>query len=765
MPDLILISWRDIPAQLLVRSGRKAARRELSPRFQQAIDAAAMRDGARDTDAYLADWHRAEPVAREGEPEDIAATEAASIEAAYDSERLRALIGNGGCEKREAFVAFSPSGKRGRFAIGTDLLTAARSLGVDLDSVCGGRGLCGRCAVDPVLGLHAKLGIETDAASLTPVGEREGEYAARRNLPAGRRLACQARLCADTAVDVPPESQVHRQVVRKSADERPVETDPVVHLHYVEVAEPDMHEPSSDARRMYDALADQWELAGLKIAAPALAGLQASLRAGSWRVTVAVRENAEIVAVFPGFVERAYGLAVDIGSTTIAAHLCDLASGTAVQSAGRMNPQIRLGEDLMSRVSYGMLNPGGVAELTRLVREGVDALAGEVAAAAGVRREQIVEAVCVGNPVMHHLYLGIDPVELGGAPFALAIDMPVDARAADLGLALAPGAYVHLPACIAGHVGADAAAVVLAEAPQESPGNVLVVDVGTNAELILSASGRMFACSSPTGPAFEGAQISSGQRAAPGAIERVRIDPATLEPRFKVIGDESWSDAAGFAPASGVTGICGSGIVEVVAEMVLAGIVRPDGTIDGANAARNARIVGDGRTFIYVLHDGSPRIAVTQNDVRAIQLAKGALYAGARLLMERAGVSELDEIRLAGAFGTHLSPLHALVLGLVPDCDPDRVKSVGNAAGQGARIALLNRAAREGLATTVRRIEKIETALAPEFQAHFVGAMAFPHASDPFTKLAARVALPDRPSDVVRPRRRANRPPADPLPS
>lgn len=755
MPDLILISWRDIPAQILVRSGRKTARRELSTRFQQAIDAAAMRDGARDTDAYLADWHRAEPVARDGDPESVADVEAAAIEAAYDSERLRSLIGNGGREKREAFVAFSPSGKRGRFAVGTDILTAARALGVDLDSVCGGRGICGRCAVDTVSGHHAKLGIESDAQSLTPPDIREREFALRRNLPAGRRLACQARLCSDTALDVPPESQVHRQVVRKTADERVIEIDPVVHLHYIEVSQPDMHDPSSDARRICDALAKQWGLDGLGIAFPAFETLQPVLRSGNWCVTVAVRERAEIIAIFPGFVEQAFGLAVDIGSTTIAAHLCDLATGTAVQSAGRMNPQIRLGEDLMSRVSYGMLNKGGAAELTRLVREGVDALAKEVAASAGIETAQIVEAVCVGNPVMHHLYLGIDPVELGGAPFALTVDMPIDVRAGDVGLSISPGAYVHMPACIAGHVGADAAAVVLAEAPQDASGNVLVVDVGTNAELVLSTAGRMFACSSPTGPAFEGAQISAGQRAAPGAIERVRIDPVTLEPRFKVIGDERWSDVSGFSPAGGVSGICGSGIVEVIAEMVLAGIVRPDGTIDGVMANRNPRIIPDGRTFSYLLHDGRPRILITQNDVRAIQLAKGALYAGAQLLMQRAGIASVDEIRLAGAFGTHLSPLHALILGLVPDCAPDRVRAVGNAAGHGARIALLNASARRGLAETVRKIEKIETALAPEFQAYFVDAMGFPHANHPFAELARHVALPPRPLPTNRPRRRA----------
>jgi uncharacterized 2Fe-2S/4Fe-4S cluster protein (DUF4445 family) len=755
MPDLILISWRDIPAQIVVKSGRQAVKRELSARFQHAIDSAAMQSGARDTDAYLADWQRAAPVAIDGIAEAIAETELARLEAAYDAARLRALIGNGGREKRDASVAFAPSGKRGDFPLGTDLLTVARALGVDLDSVCGGRGICGRCAVDPSFGAHAKLGIAMGPDSLSPVGDAERRYATKRGLVVGRRLACQTRLCGDAALDVPPESQLHRQIVRKSADERPVAIDPAVRLHYVEVAEPDMHVPASDARRVCEALANQWGIAGAVFSLAVLRELQATLRKGAWRATVALRLGREIVAIYPGFVERAYGLAVDIGSTTIAAHLCDLATGEVVATAGTMNPQIKLGEDLMSRVSYGMMNPGGAAELSRLAQAGVDRLAGEVASAAGIQRSAIVEAVCVGNPVMHHLYLGLDPVELGGAPFALTSDMPIDTNAASLGLSIAPGAYVHLPACVAGHVGADAAAVVLAETPQDAPGAVLVVDVGTNAELVLSAGGKLYACSSPTGPAFEGAQISAGQRAAPGAIERVRIDPQTLEPSFQVIGDTRWSNEPSYDPAPGVTGICGSGIVEIVAEMVLAGIAKPDGTIDGGLAARTPRVFADGRTFSYLLHDGPHRIAVTQGDIRAIQLAKGALYAGAKLLMAHAGIQTLDEIRLAGAFGAHLSPLHALVLGLVPDCEVEHVRAVGNAAGHGARIALLNLAARIGLSETVRRIDKIETALAPEFQALFVGAMAFPHASDPFDKLATRVALPKREPPGPPRRRRA----------
>jgi uncharacterized 2Fe-2S/4Fe-4S cluster protein (DUF4445 family) len=332
-----------------------------------------------------------------------------------------------------------------------------------------------------------------------------------------------------------------------------------------------------------------------------------------------------------------------------------------------------------------------------------------------------------------------------------AMDLP----ARDLGLGLAPGAFVHVLPCIAGHVGADAAAMVLAEAPHREDEVTLLVDVGTNAEIVLGNRHRLLACSSPTGPAFEGAQITAGQRAAPGAIERIRIDPATLEPRFKVIGCELWSDDPGFGAAVaavGVTGICGSGIIEAIAEMHLAGILRSDGGIEGSLAARTWRVREEYRSFTYLIREDAPRIAVTQHDVRAIQLAKAALHAGAKLLMTRLGVAEVGRIKLAGAFGAHIDPLHALVLGLVPDCPPERIASVGNAAGHGARIALLNAAARAEIAELVRRIEKVETAIEPDFQAEFVAAMAVPHATDAYPHLAARVTLPPRGTG---PRRRA----------
>ena len=644
-------------------------------------------------------------------------------------------------------VVFTPSGRQGRVPRGTPVLTAARQLGVDIDSVCGGRAMCGRCQVDIGVGHFAKHGITAGADCVDAVTAVETRYADKRGLAAGRRLSCQARLCADAVIDVPPESQVHNQLVRKQADGRNIAMDPVVRLCYVAVREPDMHDPSGDLRRLIDAVGEQWpdRVSGaISCDFHILRDLQTTLRQGDWHVTVALRDGNRIIAVWPGLKDQIAGIAIDVGSTTMSAHLCDMVTGAVLASTGAMNPQIRFGEDLMSRVSYGIMNPGGAADMTKAVIDGVQGLIDGAVAAAGLDVADVVEMVLVGNPVMHHLLIGVDPVELGGAPFALAVDQALDVPARDLGVRVNAGARAYLLPCIAGHVGADAAAVVLAEAPQKSDLMTLIVDVGTNAEIIVGNADRLLAASSPTGPAFEGAQISSGQRAAPGAIERVRIDRTTLAPRFAVIGSDLWSDSPDFDAAiaqSGVTGICGSGIIEVIAEMYLAGIVTADGVIDGSKAAINPRIEADGRTFRYRLTD---TVAVTQNDIRAIQLAKAALYAGFRLLMDKINIRKIDRVVLAGAFGTHIDPKYAMVLGMIPDCLLEHVRAAGNAAGTGARMALLNQAARREIEAVVRRIEKIETAVEPSFQDHFVKAMAIPHKSDPYAALAVAVDLPPR---------------------
>ena len=648
-------------------------------------------------------------------------------------------------------VLFMPSGRRGLFPRGTPLLDAARSLGVDIDSVCGGRGLCGRCQISCVTGSFAKHQIESDVNHLSPFSATEEKFEERKGpLKTGRRLSCHTTLLDDAVIDVPAESQVHRQIVRKEMESRDIRLDTATRLYYVQIEEPSLEDPRGEMQFLFEALEREWGVTGLTLANSQLHALQAALTREDRGVTVAVYQEHLITGIWPGLFDQPRGIAIDVGSTTVAAHLCDLNSGEVLASAGVMNPQIRYGEDLMSRVSYVMMHPEGAELLTSAIREAINGLFVELTSEASNQVEDILEIALVANPIMHHIVLGINPVNLGTAPFALTTSDAIDTRAAEIGLSAHPEARLYCLPCIAGHVGADAAGVILAEAPDRGEEMTLVVDVGTNAEIVLANNQRLLVCSSPTGPAFEGAQISSGQRATIGAIERVQINRDTLEPRFKCIGSELWSDEPGFTEAmagTGVTGICGSGIIEVVAEMYLAGILSTDGVVDGALAERTQRIQADGRTFSYVLHASSdPEVSdvlVTQNDVRQIQLAKAALYAGIKLLMDEMGVSTVDRIRLAGAFGSHISVSHAMVLGLIPDCDLEQVTSAGNAAGAGARMALLDRNARLEIAATIANAERIETAVADDFQAHFVGAMGLPHQSDSFPNLFSVVAPPE----------------------
>ncbi len=672
----------------------------------------------------------------------------------------------------DPLVIFTPSGKRGNFPVGTPILDAARDLGVYVESVCGGRGICGRCQVAPEFGHFAKHGIESAPDSVSQWSAKEIRYTDKRGeLIDGRRLSCSATIQGPLVVDIPADTVVNQQTIRKAVDTRLIERNPAIQMCFVEVDEPDMHKPLGDLDRLKAVLEREWGYSDILVSQHILPIVQKVLRDGKWSVTAAIHQDLEssrptLIALYPGLKNEAYGIACDIGSTTIAMHLSSLLSGRTLASSGTSNPQIRFGEDVMSRVSYVMMNPDGRGAMSKAVRDAINGLIQNVCAEAGIDPTDILDSVFVGNPIMHHLFLGIDPAELGGAPFALAVSGAVHTWATELDLHMNDGTRVYMLPCIAGHVGADAAAATLSEAPHKEIDLSLLVDVGTNAEIVLGQQGRTLACSSPTGPAFEGAEISCGQRAAPGAIERVRIDPETLEPRIRIIGVDMWSDEPGFAElakATGVTGICGSGIIEVMAEMFLAGIIDEDGVLDGSKAANSDRIFEDKRTFSYRLWetDNGPNITVAQTDVRAIQMAKAALYAGVKLLMEKHGAQTVAKIHLAGAFGTFIDPKYALVLGLVPDCEIANVRAVGNAAGTGARMALLNREHRREIEDTVQNIEKIETALEPKFQEHFVNAMAFPNKVDQFPRLEAEIKLPARRSaalvgadDTGSPRRR-----------
>ena len=625
----------------------------------------------------------------------------------------------------EVSVLFMPSGLRGQFPVGTTVLQAAQRLGVDLESICGGQGQCRKCQVLPQEGEFSKHNIISRAEHLSPYTETEKLHQSKNRLKGARRLGCNARLLGDLVVDVPEESQQHKQHIAKAVTAYDIQVQPALHLFTVTLPEPDMHAPMSDKRRLQQALIKQHDLPLMDCELSQLRLLQPALEKAGRQVTVAVYQFEKIIAVWPGQKKEVYGMAVDLGSTTIAAQLCNLVTGEIVATADAMNPQIRFGEDL--------------------IREAFNQLAKRAAKTAGIRLDDILDMTVVANPIMHHLFLGIDPTPLGGAPFTLTTDQTQVLRAAEIDIFLHAETGVCTLPCIAGHIGADTASVILSERPDLSEDYVLLVDVGTNAEIVLGNRNRLLAASSPTGPAFEGAQITAGQRAAPGAIERVRIDPQTLEPRFRVIGCDAWSDDPEFAQKSarvGVSGICGSGIIEVVAEMFLSGVIDQDGVIGEVEGKPSPRIIKDGRTWSYVLHAGEKELKVTQNDIRAIQLAKAALHAGTRLLIDYMGIEKVDRIGFAGAFGSHIDVKYAMVLGLIPDCNLDNVGSVGNAAGTGARIALLNFPSRLEIGEILPKVEKIETALEAKFQQYFIEAMALPHKVDPYVELSKVVDIP-----------------------
>jgi uncharacterized 2Fe-2S/4Fe-4S cluster protein (DUF4445 family) len=606
-----------------------------------------------------------------------------------------------------------------------------------------------KCQVVVEQGQFPKHGIVSDPAHLTPLTAEEIEFGLDQRSD-GRRLACAAEVIGDLLINVPEESQARKQIIAKAASDRVIDIDPAIRQLFVQLTPPELGESLGDWERLSKALQEQWDLGEIGIDVRVLPDLQAVLRQGDYSVTVTLWQDREVLRVEPGYQEGAYGLAVDVGSTTVVAHLCDLRTGDVLSTQASMNSQVRYGEDLMSRVSYATADPPGLARLNRAVIRTLNELAEKAAVAVGLTVDDILEAVIVGNPVMHHILLGIDPVELGGAPFAPAVDSALDIKARDIGLSLHPAARLHLLPLIAGHVGADNVAVQIAETPYDQDQNVLIVDVGTNAEIVLGNRQRVLVASSPTGPAFEGAQITHGQRAAPGAVERVRIDPNTFEPRIRLIGFDEWivpGEAGELLPERRATGICGSGIIEVIAEMYLAGMIDSGGLFVDSLADRTPRIRYRGRTAEYVLVDenltaSGSEIVVTQNDIRSIQLAIAAVYAGTKLLMAHLGLEKVDRVVLAGAFGNFISPLHAMVLGLIPDCELDKVVAVGNAAGDGARFALLNRGLREKAAWLAGWVEHISTPLESSFQDQFVAALNIPHLSDPFPHLESILPEP-----------------------
>jgi uncharacterized 2Fe-2S/4Fe-4S cluster protein (DUF4445 family) len=681
-----------------------------------------------------------------------------------------------------ARVVFQPNGRQGDVATGTTLLEAARRMGVEIESICGGHQTCGKCKVHVEEGEFAKLGIRSTATNLTPPGEREISYAEKHSFGEGMRMSCACEISGDLVITVPEESQTRKQVVRKDAGmTREISVDAPMRLYYVELPEGDLKDHRGDWERLQDELQDVHGLKDLRVDLSVLIELQDALARARRAITVTVLSEQEVVRVQPGFHEDIYGIAFDVGTTTVAGHLCHLRTGELLASASRMNPQVPYGEDLMSRVSYAMMHDDGTERMHTVMIEGINGLIADMCEQAGITTDDVVEVVAVGNTTMHHILLNINPRELGGSPFSLVTHSALDIKARDLGVNICRGGNFHVPPCEAGHVGADNVGVLVAEAPYHQDKQQLIIDIGTNGEILLGNRDEVMSASSPTGPAFEGAQILHGMRAADGAIERIRIDPVTLEVKYRIIGKDEWleSEAGGrereadgadivddadlgsspldarearkaarealLNPELKASGICGSGIIEGVAELFLAGVISPNGRFVALDHPRLRTGLGNGggkAEFVLAWpHETSTgrEIVIHSDDIRAIQLAKAALYAGAKLLMRRMGLESVDHVVLAGGFGSYIDPIHAMVLGLIPDCDLSLVTAVGNAAGDGARMILLDREKRAEAQWAARWVTYVETAVEPSFQEDFVVALDFPHATDPFPKLSVLI--------------------------
>lgn len=665
-------------------------------------------------------------------------------------------------------IILQPSGSRGQVEAGQSIRSAARDLGVEIESICAENATCGKCLVLIEEGRFEKYNIDSKRGNVSPVTPEEAAYFARRprllkdkGWEVGQaRLSCQCKIRGDVLVNVPEESRGNKQIVRKSASERAIEVKPAIRKYLVSMTPPNLERPLADWERLAKGLETSMALVrgsdeklprwhDLTIDYQCLRTLSSTLREAKWSVTVSVWQDQEVIAVQPGYHEDSFGAAVDIGSTTVALYLCNLRTGELLAAESEMNPQIVYGEDVMSRIQYTIEHKDGLEKLHKAIISTLNKLLKQAAKTAKIKTEEILEMVLVGNSTMHHLLLNLQPKDLGLAPFVPAIHKSVDIKARELGLNINSSGNIHVLPTIASFVGADTSAMIVAEEPHKQDENWLLIDVGTNAELILGNRKRLLCTSTPTGPALEGAHVEYGMRAAAGAIERVHIDERTLEPRYKIVGEEQWNTGK-------AKGICGSAIIDAVAELFRAGIVDSRGKfkqgLESTSSPKGKRIRQGESGWEYVIAWAEETsigrdIPMTQQDVRQIQLAKAALFTAARTLLKRSGLQSPDKIILAGGFGSYIDKEKAMLIGLIPDCELDKVYAVGNAAGDGARIALLNVEKRNEIDSVTRKVERFELPTDPEFQNQFMLATSFPHMSEPFPHIAH--LIPNRKADPM----------------
>lgn len=644
-------------------------------------------------------------------------------------------------------VIFQPDGCRGTCEDQANLLAVARQYGIALESPCGGTQACGKCAVKIEAFSDKKC---NDQNHFAEACEQEKKLLAPEDLQQGYRLACCTEVRADLVAYIPEQSRRTAQVILEDGRATKHSLHPSVRLVFLELDKPTLEDSRDDQRRIFDALRVAGFAADPSLDYKVLQHLPATIRAGKWNITIGLYQEKEIVFIAPGRVERVYGVAIDIGTTTIAGFLGDLATGAIVTQNSLTNSQIQYGDDVISRISCCMLEDDGLEKLHQTILADINDLIARMTISAGIDARDVVEVVLVFNTVMHHIFLGITPDALGRSPFVSATRRALDIKARDLGIDINGGCYVHCLPIEAGFVGADNVAVLLAANACESEKIQLLIDIGTNGEINLGSRDRMLAASCATGPAFEGAQIKHGMRAAAGAIERVTIDPVSKEAEIQVIGDQKTKGAdARVRPK----GICGSGIIDVAAELYKAGLVLPDGRFDKSVECARLRADANGK-YEYVLAWAQETmtgqdIVITQKDIRAIQLAKSALYAGIKILMRRLGIEKVEAVILAGAFGSYIHVESALVIGMFPDCALEDVVVIGNAAGEGAKRALFDTRQREEAERIAGFVEFVETAAENDFSTHFADAMFFPHRSDRFPHIQHLLdAIPSTPNSA-----------------
>jgi uncharacterized 2Fe-2S/4Fe-4S cluster protein (DUF4445 family) len=594
-------------------------------------------------------------------------------------------------------IEFEPVGRRGQCEKNESLLACARRLGVGINTMCGGEGICHSCKVQILSGTVSKPTLN------------EHEAFSPQELKKGWRLACQTYPASDCKIAVPAESMTTPQRVQVEGLEVRVTPEPPVGVYGLRLTAPSLEASQADTDRLLNALKQQHGLRCTKIDISALRTISDDLRSWKWRGRAVVR-NGELIAIVRQK-SRQLGLAVDMGTTKIAGYLVDLKDGRTLAAKGIMNPQISYGEDVISRITAAIHSPDNAVALHKLAVDAINRLCSDLCAEARAKPEEILEAVVVGNTAIHHLFLRLPVKQLVVSPFVPAISQGLSVKAGELGLTIAPGAYVYLLPNIAGFVGADHVSMLLATDVSRAKDTTVALDIGTNTEVSLIHNGKIAATSCASGPAFEGGHIKYGMRAAAGAIERLRIDGGRI----------MYQTIDGAPPV----GICGSGILDALAQLYLANIVDEGGRIvDKVPRVRNYK---GRREFILVSKEernGKPAITITQHDIRELQLAKAAIRTGIQALLETSGCTEADikQVIIAGAFGSYIDVASAVAIGMLPSLPLSRFRQVGNAAGMGAKLALISVKSRAQAEAIASRVNYIELASTPIFQRTFMQA-------------------------------------------